>query len=97
MSRNKVFRRRYTIEVKGISTNRFMEQFLDSVIGKFFLALSDRFAQLTIVTMTAEEIDLHEKLTAIYKCEKCKAHKYTEGSDCLFCAAEGDKDADSQI
>jgi len=95
--RNKTFRRKYTIEIKGITTNHFMARFIDSFIGKTVLALSDRFAQLTIVTMTAEEIDLHEKLTAIYKCEKCKAHKYTEGSDCLFCAAEGDKDADSQI
>lgn len=97
MSRNKVFKRRYTIEVKGVTTNNFMVRFLDSTIGRFMMALADKFAQLEIVTMTAEEIDVQEKLMAVYKCEDCGATKYMEGSDCLFCAAEGDKDADTNI
>jgi len=97
MARNRVFKRRYTIEVKGVTTNNFMVRFLDSTIGRFMMALADKFAQLEIITMTAEEIDTHEKLMAVYKCEGCGATKYMEGSDCLFCAAEGDKDADSHI
>lgn len=97
MARNKVFKRRYTIEVKGVTTNNFMIKFLDSTIGRFMMALADKFAQLEIITMTAEEIDLHEKLMAVYKCESCGATKYMEGSDCLFCAAEGDKDANTNI
>jgi hypothetical protein len=88
--RNKVFKRRYTIEIKGITTNHFMEKFIDSYIGRMVLALSDRFAQIEIVTMTAQDIDLQEKLMAVYQCEKCGAHKYMEGADCLFCAAEAD-------
>lgn len=90
MSRNKQFKRRYTIEIQGITTNHFMERFIDSYIGRVVLAIADRFAQIEIVTMTAEEIDVHEKLMAVYHCPKCGAMKYTEGSDCLFCAAEAD-------
>lgn len=97
MARNKTFRRRYTIEFKGVTTNNFMVKFLDSTIGKFMMALADRFAQLDIVTMTAEEIDTQEKLMAVYKCEGCGATKYMEGSDCLFCAAEEDRNADTNI
>lgn len=97
MSKNKVFKRRYTIEVKGVTTNNFMIKFLDSAIGRFFMTAANQFAQLEIITMTAQDIDLHEKLTAVYKCEGCGASKYFEDSTCLFCAAEGEKDADSQI
>lgn len=96
MSRNKVFRRKYTIEIKGITSNHFMEKFIDSYIGRVVLAIADRFAQIEILTMTAEEVDVAEKLMAVYKCPKCKAMKYTEGSDCLFCAAEADN-ANSDI
>ena len=97
MARNRTFRRKYTIEVKGITTNNFMVKFLDSAVGAFFLAAANNFAQLEIITMTAEEIDTHEKLMAVYKCEKCGATKYFEDSTCLFCEAEGDQDADTQI
>lgn len=88
--RNKTFKRKYTIEIKGITTNHFMERFIDSYIGRAVQAVADRFAQIEILTMSAEDISLQEKLMAEYYCEKCKAHKYTEGSDCLFCAAEED-------
>lgn len=94
--RNKTFRRKYTIEIKGITTNHFMERFIDSYIGRAVLAIADRFAQIEIITMTAEEIDTHEKLMATYQCPKCEATKYTEGSDCLFCAAEADH-ADTNV
>lgn len=97
MSRNKQFKRRYTIELKGITTNNFMVKFIDSYIGRMILALADRFAQIEILTMSAEDITQQENLKAVYYCEKCKAHKYTEGSDCLFCAAEEDRNADSDI
>lgn len=97
MARNKVFKRRYTIEIKGVTTNNFMVKFLDSTIGKFMMALADRFAQLEIITMTAQEIDMHEKLMAVYKCEGCGASKYFEDSTCLFCAAEGERDADTNL
>lgn len=94
--RNKTFKRHYTIEVKGITTNHFMEKFIDSYVGRMMKALTDRFAQIEIVTMTAHEIDLQEKLMAVYTCEKCGAHKYIEGSTCLFCAAEADH-ADTNV
>ena len=89
-NRNKTFRRKYTIEIKGITSNHFMERFIDSYIGRVVLAIADRFAQIEIVTMTAEEIETSQKVAQIFKCEKCGASKYTEGADCLFCAAEAD-------
>lgn len=94
--RNKVFRRKYTIEIKGITSNHFMERFIDSYIGRVVLAIADRFAQIEILTMTAEEIETAHKVAEIFKCEKCGASKYTEGSDCLFCAAEADH-ADTNV
>ncbi len=97
MSRNKVFNRRYTIEIKGVTTNHFMERFIDTWLGRAMLALANKFAQVEIVLMTAEEIETASKVRETFKCPKCGASKYTEGADCLFCAAEGDKDADSQI
>lgn len=97
MAKNKTFKRRYTIEIKGVTTNHFMEQFIDTWLGRSMLALANKFAQVEIVTMTAQEIDVHEKLMAVYKCEKCGASKYFEDSACLFCAAEGDKDANTNI
>lgn len=97
MARNKVFNRRYTIEIKGVTTNHFMERFIDAWLGRAILALANKFAQVEIVLMTAEEIETASKVREIFKCEKCGASKYTEGATCLFCAAEGDKDADSQI
>jgi len=96
MTRNKKFHRKYTIEVTGITTNRFMERFLDSWIGRTVLAAANRFAQLEIVTMTAEEVETSKKLREVHHCPKCGAMKYTEGSDCLFCAAEEDH-ANSKI
>lgn len=97
MAKNKTFRRRYTIEIKGVTTNNFMIKFLDTTIGQFMMAMANKFAQLEIITMTAQDIDLQEKLMAVYKCDGCGASKYFEDSTCLFCAAEGDKDADSNI
>lgn len=96
MAKNKLFKRRYTIEIKGLTTNHFMEKFIDSYIGKAVLAIADRFAQIEILMMTAEDITNQKKLQEIFFCETCKAHKYTEGADCLFCAAEADR-ADSDI
>lgn len=96
MARNKRFKRRYTIEITGLTTNRFMEKFIDTWLGGAMLAAANRFAQLEIITMTAEEIETAKKVREIFKCEKCGASKYTEGSDCLFCAAEG-RDADSEL
>lgn len=96
MSRNKKFHRKYTIEITGITTNRFMERFLDSWIGRMVHAAAQRFAQLEIVTMTAEEVQTAKEVRKTYTCPKCGAMKYTEGSDCLFCAAEADN-ADSEI
>ena len=97
MSRNKVFNRRYTIEIKGVTTNHFMERFIDTWLGNCMLALANKFAQVEIVMMTAEEVETALKVRETFTCEKCGALKYTEGSDCLFCAAEGDKDANAQI
>lgn len=97
MAKNKVFKRRYTIEVKGVTTNNFMVRFLDSAIGRFFMAAANQFAQLEIITMTAEEIDVHEKLVGTFNCEKCGALTYHEDGTCLFCAAEGDQDAEPII
>ena len=98
MARNKVFNRRYTIEIKGVTTNHFMERFIDTFIGRSMLAVANRFAQADVILMTAEEIETASKVREIFKCEKCGASKYTEGATCLFCAAEGDQgDADTQI
>jgi hypothetical protein len=94
--RNKTFRRKYTIEIKGITTNHFMERFIDSYIGRIVLALADRFAQVEILLMTAEEIETSIEVRKVYKCAKCGASKYTEGADCLFCAAEADH-ADTNV
>lgn len=94
--RNKTFRRKYTIEIKGITTNHFMERFIDSYIGRVVLALADRFAQVEILLMTAEEIETSIEVRKVYKCPKCGASKYTEGADCLFCAAEADH-ADTNV
>lgn len=96
MTKNKKFHRKYTIEVTGITTNRFMERFLDTWIGRTVLAAANRFAQLEIVTMTAEEVETAKKVREVHHCPRCGAMKYTEGSDCLFCAAEDDH-ADSQL
>lgn len=95
-NRNRTFKRRYTIEIKGITSNHFMERFIDSYIGRIFMALADRFAQIEIMLMTAEEIETSKKVAEIFKCPKCGAHKHTEGATCLFCAAEEDH-ADTQI
>ena len=98
MTKNKTFRRRYTIEIKGVTTNHFMERFIDTFIGRSMLAVANRFAQVDVILMTAEEIETASKVREIFKCEKCGASKYTEGATCLFCAAEGDQgDADTQI
>ena len=97
MARNKVFKRRYTIEIKGVTTNHFMERFIDSWIGNCFLALANKFAQVEILLMTAEEIETASKVRETFNCPKCGAFKYTEGATCLFCAAEGEKDADTNI
>lgn len=90
MTRNKTFRRRYTIEIKGITTNHFMERFIDSWIGRAVMAVAQRFAQIEIVLMTAEEIETTKLVRKVYECPECGASKHTEGSDCLFCAAEVD-------
>lgn len=97
MAKNIQFKRRYTIEVKGITTNRFMEKFLDCWLGRMMKHSASQFAQLEIVTMTAEEIETAKKVREIFKCPKCKAMKYTEGSTCLFCASEEDHNADSEV
>lgn len=97
MAKNKVFKRRYTIEVKGVTTNHFMERFIDAWLGRAMLALANKFAQVEIVLMTAEEIETASKVREIFKCPKCGASKYTEGADCLFCAAEEDQDANTNI
>lgn len=88
MSRNKKFTRKYTIEFSGITTNRFMEKFLDCWIGRVMKTAASQFAQLEIKVTTAEEIETARKVREIFKCEKCGAHKYTEGDTCLFCAME---------
>jgi len=97
MAKNKTFRRKYTIEIKGVTTNHFMERFIDTWLGRAMLAVAERFAQVEILLMTAEEIETASKVREIFKCPKCGASKYTEGATCLFCAAEGDQDADSHI
>lgn len=97
MAKNKRFKRQYTIEITGVTTNHFMERFIDTFIGRSMLALANKFAQVEIVTMTAQEIDVHEKLEATFNCAKCGALTYHEDGTCLFCAAEGDKDADSNL
>ena len=98
MAKNKTFRRKYTIEIKGVTTNHFMERFIDTWLGRAMLAVAERFAQVEILLMTAEEIETASKVREIFKCEKCGASKYTEGATCLFCAAEGDlENADTNI
>ena len=96
MTKNKTFRRRYTIEIKGVTTNRFMERFIDTWLGRAMLAVADRFAQVDILLMTAEDIDLQQKLEAEFKCLKCGSRKHTSGDTCLFCAAEADH-ADTDV
>ena len=96
MAKNRLFKRRYTIEIQGITTNRFMERFIDTWLGRAMLAVAQRFAQVEILLMTAEEIKTSKKVREIFRCPKCGASKYTEGADCLFCAAEGDH-ADTDI
>lgn len=97
MSRNVQFKRRYTIEVKGITSSRFMEKFLDCWIGRIMKHAASQFAQLEIITMTAEEIKTAQMVRETFKCPKCKALKYTEGSTCLFCASEDDQNADANV
>lgn len=97
MARNKVFNRRYTIEIKGVTTNHFMERFIDTWLGGAMLAVANKFAQVEIVMMTAEEVETALKVRETFNCPKCGALKYTEGADCLFCVAEGDQDANSHI
>ena len=83
---------------RSVTTNHFMERFIDTFIGRSMLAVANRFAQVDVILMTAEEIETASKVREIFKCEKCGASKYTEGATCLFCAAEGDQgDADTQI
>lgn len=96
MSRNKQFKRRYTIEIQGITTNHFMERFIDTWLGRAMLALANKFAQVEILLMTAEEIETSKKVRETFKCPTCGASKHTEGADCLFCAAEASH-ADSDI
>ncbi len=90
MAKNKVFRRRYVIEVKGITTNDFMTKFLDTTIGKFFKMLAERFAQVDIIMMTAEEIELERGLAALHMCPNCKSQMASPDQDCLFCKAAAD-------
>lgn len=96
MSRNVQFKRRYTIEIKGITSNRFMEKFLDCWLGRAVKMMVGQLAQIEIITMTAEEIKTAQMVRETFKCPKCKALKYTEGSTCLFCASEDDH-ADSDV
>jgi hypothetical protein len=74
-----------------------MERFIDAWLGRAVLALANKFAQVEIVLMTAEEVETALKVRETFKCEACGALKYTEGATCLFCAAEGEKDADTNI
>lgn len=97
MSKNKVFRRVYTIEIKGTTTNDFMVKFLDSAIGKYFRAIADRFTQVNIIMMSAEEVELERSLAAMHQCPVCKTFKATPGQDCLFCSADEDSHANPDI
>lgn len=88
MARNRVFRRRYIIEVKGITTNNFMIRFLDSVIGGLVKSVGEKFTQVKVHMMSADDLASVDELSRVYKCPNCGSIKFLEDSDCLFCAAE---------
>lgn len=95
MAKNRVFKRRWTIEIKGVSTNNFMQKFIDSTLRSYVRAISDRFASIQIIGLEVEDLNKERETSKavreIFKCPNCGAHKYTEGSTCLLCAAEEDQ------
>lgn len=56
MARNRVFRRRYVIEFRGISTNDFMPAFLDRAFDNVVKLLDGRFKQLRVVQYSTEDL-----------------------------------------
>jgi len=89
MARNKVFKRRYTLVVKGVTTNNFMVRFLDQTLTAFVRALQDRFKTLDVLGFMAEDVT-GKKLGEVYKCEGCGASMWNDGeTTCLLCDTEG--------
>lgn len=56
MTKNKMFKRRYTITFKGITTNNHMQKFLDSVFDSFVDALGRQFVSLKVVSYKIEDL-----------------------------------------
>lgn len=56
MTKNKMFKRRYTIEIKGITTNDHMTKFIDEVIASTFLALRMQFKSLKLERLDVKDI-----------------------------------------
>lgn len=59
-AKNRTFRRRYIIEVKGITTNNFMVRFLDDMFKGVVEAVKSRFKQVEITRFEAvdpKEVD----------------------------------------
>ena len=55
MARNKTFRQRYVIELKGISTNEFMPHFIVKTLEVTLETLQRQFKQLQLVSFTVED------------------------------------------
>lgn len=56
MTKNKMFKRRYTIEIKGITTNDHMTKFADEVLTNIFVALRMQFKSLKVERLDVEDI-----------------------------------------
>lgn len=48
MAKNKLFKRQYIIEVRGTTTNHFMEEFLDKTIKNFIDTFCRNFQSVTV-------------------------------------------------
>lgn len=56
MGRNHVYKRRYTVEFRGISTNDFIPRFLDKAFNSLIRYLDGRFRQLNITSYIIEDL-----------------------------------------
>ena len=57
MAKNRTFHKRFIVEVKGITTNNFMVDFIVDHLSDFILNLYSRFEQIKETKLIVEDVE----------------------------------------
>ena len=55
-AKNKTFRRRYVIEIRGITTNNFMEKLIDRALETLLDNIKNDFKQVEVTSFEAKNV-----------------------------------------